>query len=233
MCKVDLKDTFRLIPVRKEGWALLGYKWTEEYFWFALVSGPPQSGSCTDRMGCYAYYRFTLRGRFIQYLDNYWCGTSVFPCLQTKQKGLGMSLSSLWYRFWCQKLFPTAHLFHTVNGAVVDMWSVWSIHFFSRGFKMGVRATYGEGLSKRDFQGVDLAFLVVSGGSNPPNPLPYRPHCIWYKQSSPSTPSHDSNAQIVFTSATHKLPCSRVSYSWSIFLGSSESSTDGRDTFIL
>ena len=50
-------------------------------------------------------------------------------------------------------MFPTAQLFHTVNGAVVDIWSVWSIQFFEGGFKMGVRATYG-GLSKKSFPGV-------------------------------------------------------------------------------
>ncbi|XP_072043013.1 uncharacterized protein [Amphiura filiformis] len=45
MCKLDIKDAFRLIPVRCEDWPLLGYEWEGEYFFhtrlpFGLRSSP-------------------------------------------------------------------------------------------------------------------------------------------------------------------------------------------------
>ena len=32
MCKLDIKDAFRLIPVRREDWPLLGYQWGKDLF---------------------------------------------------------------------------------------------------------------------------------------------------------------------------------------------------------
>jgi hypothetical protein len=45
MCKIDIKDAFRLIPVRKEDWPLLGYYWEGKYYFhkrlpFGLRSSP-------------------------------------------------------------------------------------------------------------------------------------------------------------------------------------------------
>lgn len=45
MCKLDIKDAFRLILVRQEDWPLLGYEWDGEYFFhtrlpFGLRSSP-------------------------------------------------------------------------------------------------------------------------------------------------------------------------------------------------
>ena len=84
MCKLDIKDAFRLIPVRKADWPLLGYEWNNHFYFhtklpFGLRSSP------------YHFNRFAvllawLAGSksgstdIVQYLDDFWCGGEQHMC---------------------------------------------------------------------------------------------------------------------------------------------------------
>jgi hypothetical protein len=89
MCKLDIKDAFRLIPVRKKDWPLLGYQWDEQfYFHTKLPFGLRSSPFHFNRMA--TLLAWTIRHHsgstgLINYLDDFWCGDVPERCEHTFQ----------------------------------------------------------------------------------------------------------------------------------------------------
>ena len=86
MCKLDIKDAFRLIPVRKEDWPLLGYQWAGEFFFhtqlpFGLRSSPFYFNRVASLLS-WIVGSTTHSTSIVQYLDDFWCGDSASNCLK-------------------------------------------------------------------------------------------------------------------------------------------------------
>lgn len=84
MCKLDIKDAFRLIPVRKEDWPLLGYQWAGEYFFhtrlpFGLRSSPFHFNRVASLLA-WIVGSVTHSTAIVQYLDDFWCGDTAVNC---------------------------------------------------------------------------------------------------------------------------------------------------------
>ena len=87
MCKLDLKDAFRLVPVRKDDWPLLGYQWESFYFFhtrlpFGLRSSPFFFNRVAKLLA-WIISNTTGTTGLIQYLDDFWCGDMKDMCQNT------------------------------------------------------------------------------------------------------------------------------------------------------
>ena len=75
MAKVDLKSAFRIIPVRKQDWELLGIHWRNQYYVdtclpFGLRSAPYLFNQFADALEWILRNNYSLQW-VIHYLDDY------------------------------------------------------------------------------------------------------------------------------------------------------------------
>ena len=75
MAKVDLKSAFRMVPVRRNDWELLGMKWREAYFMdtclpFGLRSAPYLFNQFAEALQWILQHNYGLQW-LIHYLDDY------------------------------------------------------------------------------------------------------------------------------------------------------------------
>ena len=87
MCKLDIKDAFRLIPVRPEDWPLLGYEWEGEFFFhtrlpFGLRSSPFHFTRFSSLLAWVAAHQ-SNSSSLLFYLDDFWCADTEERCLRT------------------------------------------------------------------------------------------------------------------------------------------------------
>ena len=75
MAKLDLKNAFRLCPVRKEDWWLLGFKWDKKFYVYtSLPFGSRSSPAIFNQFAgllCWLYVQIGEIPTVTHYLDDY------------------------------------------------------------------------------------------------------------------------------------------------------------------
>lgn len=100
MSKIDLKNAFRLIPVRSQDWNLLGICWRKQYYFdtclpFGLRSAPFLFNQLASAIHWIAQYNYSVR-HLLHYLDDFF--TAGAPDSQECAQNLASLLSV------CEKL---------------------------------------------------------------------------------------------------------------------------------
>ena len=88
MAKIDIKHAFRLCPVHRSDWPLLGYKWLGKYFFdirlpFGSRSSPFIFNTFADALNWILVHKFSLTC-IIHYLDDFFICASTFSECQQK-----------------------------------------------------------------------------------------------------------------------------------------------------